>query len=109
MRIADDRPLLSWLRRFAAQAMNKMRIGEDGKNERSGTGRRWRKPVGQFGMNVWFRKVGEDGVSSNGSHITQGNFFGHHDRTGAVLRITKNGFVLGQVGRDIHLTMHGNR
>ena len=29
VRIADDSPLLSWLPRFAAQIMNKMRIGKD--------------------------------------------------------------------------------
>ena len=29
VRIADDSPLLSWLPRFAAQFMNKMRIGKD--------------------------------------------------------------------------------
>ena len=29
VRIADDSPLLSWLPRFAAQVMNKMRIGKD--------------------------------------------------------------------------------
>ena len=31
VRIADDSPLLSWLPRFAAQNMNKMTIGKDGK------------------------------------------------------------------------------
>ena len=31
VRIADDSPSLSWLFRFAAQVMNKMRIGKDGK------------------------------------------------------------------------------
>ena len=31
VRIADDSPLLSWLPRFAAQVMNKMRVGKDGK------------------------------------------------------------------------------
>ena len=31
VRISDDSPLLSWLHRFAAQVMNKMRIGKDGK------------------------------------------------------------------------------
>ena len=31
VRIADDSPLLSWLPRFAAQVMNKMTIGKDGK------------------------------------------------------------------------------
>ena len=29
--IADDSPLMSWLPRFAAKVMNKMRIGKDGK------------------------------------------------------------------------------
>ena len=39
--IADDSPLLSWLRRFALEVMNKMRIGQDGKtSELRRTGRR---------------------------------------------------------------------
>ena len=46
VRIADDSPLLSWLPRFAAHVMNKMRIGKDGKTrEMRRTGRRWRKPM----------------------------------------------------------------
>ena len=97
MRITDDSPLLSWVPRFAAQVMNKIRIGKDGKT--SGmrrTGRRWRKPKGQYGEKVWFRKIGEDGVSSFASRMTQGIFVGHHDRTGAVLCITKNGVVRGK-------------
>ena len=50
VRIADDSPLLSWLDRFAAQVRNKMRIGIDGKtSEMRRTGRRWRRPVAQFG------------------------------------------------------------
>ena len=47
------------------------------------TGRRWRKPIAQFGAKVWFRKVGEDGVSTLASRMTQGIFVGHHDRRGA--------------------------
>ena len=31
VRFADVSPLLSWLLRFAAQVMNKMRVGKDGK------------------------------------------------------------------------------
>ena len=49
--------------------------------------------MAQFGQKVWFREVGEDGVSSFASRMTQGIFVGHHDRTGAVLCITKNGVV----------------
>ena len=94
VRIADGSPLLSWLPRFAAQVMNNMRIGKDGKTrEMRRTGRRWRKPMAQFGEKVWFRKIGEDGVSSCISRMTQGILVGHHDRTGAVLCINKNGVV----------------
>ena len=66
VRIADDSTLLSWLPRFAAQVMNKMRIG----SEMRRTGRRWRKPMAQFGEKVWFPKIGEDGVSSFASRVT---------------------------------------
>ena len=50
VRIADDSPLLGWLPRFGAQVMYKMRSGKDGKtSEMRRTGRRWRKPMAQFG------------------------------------------------------------
>ena len=82
---------------FAAQVMNKMRIGKDGRtSELRRTGRRWRKPMAQFGEKVWFRKIGEDDVSSHANRTTQGIFIGHHDRTGALLCITKNGVVRGK-------------
>ena len=49
VRIEEDSPLLSWLPRFAAQVMYKMRIGKDGKtSELRRNGRRWRKPMAQF-------------------------------------------------------------
>ena len=52
--------------------------------------------MAQFGEKVWFRKIGEDGVCSSASCMTQGIFVGHHDRTGAVLCVTKNGVVRGK-------------
>ena len=103
VRIADDSRLLSWLPRFAAQVMNKMRIGKNGKtSELRRTGRRWRKPVAQFGEKVWIRKFGEDCVSSSVSRMTQGIFVGHHDRTGAVFCITKNGVARGKSWTNRH-------
>ena len=60
------------------------------------TGRRWRKPIAQFGEKVWLRKIREDGASSFASRMTQGIFVGHHDRTGAVLCNTRNGVVRGK-------------
>ena len=52
--------------------------------------------MAQFGEKIWFRKIGEDGVTSFASRMTQGIFVGHHDRTGAALCITKNGIVRGK-------------
>ena len=43
--------------------------------------------MAQFGQKVWFRNVGEDGVSSFTSRMTQGIFVGQQDRTGAVSMI----------------------
>ena len=45
---------------------------------------------------AWVRKIGEDGVSSFARRMIQGIFVGHHDRTEAVLCITKNGVVRGK-------------
>ena len=52
--------------------------------------------MAQFGEKVCFRKIGEDGVGSFASRMTQRIFVGHHDRTGAVLCITKSGVVRGK-------------
>ena len=49
-----------------------------------------------FGEKVLFREIGEDGVRSSASRMTQGIFVGHHVRKGAVLCITKNGVVRAQ-------------
>ena len=79
VRVADDSPLLTRLPRFSAQVMNKVRIGQDGKtSELRRTGRRCRKPMAQFREKVWFRKIGEEGVSSLASRMTQGIFICRH-------------------------------
>ena len=50
--------------------------------------------MAQFGE--LFRKIGEDGVSSSASRMTQGIFVGHRVRKRAVLCITKNGVLRAQ-------------
>ena len=52
--------------------------------------------MAQFGGEILFRKIGEDGVSSLASHTTQGIFVGHYDRTRAISCITKSGIVRGK-------------
>ena len=77
--------------------MDRRRIGKDGKTGgMRRTARGWRKPMAQFGEKVWCHKIGEDGVSSFASRMTQGILVAHRDRTGAVLCITKNGVVRGK-------------
>ena len=89
VRLEDDSPLHSWFPRFAAQVMNTMRIGKDGKTiEMRRIGRRWRKPI---------------------SRMTQGIFVGHHDRTGAVCALPRMELCEAKVGRDRHWAMLGNR
>ena len=64
---------------------NSNELVEDGESQ-------WRNFERKFGsVKNW-----EDGVSSFASRMTQGIFVGHHDRTGAVLRITKNGVLRGK-------------
>ena len=52
--------------------------------------------MAQFGETVWFRKIGEDGVSSYASRMTQGIFVGHHDRTRTISYVTRSGLVRGK-------------
>ena len=96
-RVADNHPILAWLPRFAAQVISKLRIGNDGRTpEFRRTGRRWRKPLPQFGEKVFFRKIGETGGSTYASRMVQGRYVGHHDRTGATLCMTSDGVVRGK-------------
>ena len=89
VRIADDSPLLSWLPRFAAQVMNKMRIGKDGKtSEMRRTGRGWRKPMAQFGEKVWFSKIGDRPARDSAQHRFRGwRCPGSHHRRHASRRL----------------------
>ena len=54
VRIADDSPLLSWLPRFAAQVMNKMRIGKYGKTSEM---RRTRSKMEKANGAIWRQKL----------------------------------------------------
>ena len=58
--------------------------------------------MAQFGEKFWFRNIGEDGVSSFASRMTQGIFVGHHDRTGAGLCSTKMELCDAKAGHDRH-------
>ena len=102
VRMADDSPVLSWLPRYAAQVMNKMRVGSDGKTgEPRRTGEagegRWRKWESQV-----FSNVGEDDHSRKfcwSSWSNRSSFVQYKERC----------VWEAQVGRDRHWAMHGTR
>ena len=59
--------------------------------------------MAQFVEKVRFRRIGEDGVSSFASRMTQGIFVGHHDRTGAVfVHYQERSCARQKVGQDRH-------
>ena len=64
-------------------------------SELRSTGRRWRKQMAQFGEEVWFRRIGEESVSSFASRMIEGILVSHH-RTGSVL------LCEARVGQDRH-------
>ena len=102
VRIADDSPIQSWLPRFAAQVMNEMGIGKDGKtSEMRRTDRRWKKPMAQFGEKVCFREIGEHVVSSFASRMTPGIFVGHHDQE-QFCALPRTELCEATVGQDRH-------
>ena len=80
VRITDDISLLNWIPHFAMQCLNKNENWS--KMEKS----QWRN----LERKNWFHKIGEEGISSFVKRIIQGIFVGHHDRTRAILYITKS-------------------
>ena len=57
--------------------------------------RRWTMPMAQFGMNIWFQKIGEEGINSILKRKIQRPAKNHQNRTRAILCIAKNGGVRG--------------
>ena len=52
--------------------------------------------MAQFGEKVWFRKIGEDGVSSFASRMTQGNFVVIMIKREQFCALTRMGVVRGR-------------
>ena len=51
---------------------------------------------GAIWREIWFHKIGEEGVNSSVKCRIHGIFVGHHDRTRAIAYIAKSGVVRGQ-------------
>ena len=94
VKITGEISRLNWFPHFAVELLNKRRID-----------RRWRKPRVQFGMKIWFQKIGEEGINSTLKRRTQGIFVGHHDRTRAI-RVTRCHSWIRQASSDARASMN---
>ena len=57
-KIEPSHPLLLWLSRHATFCLSRFKIGDDGKTPYTRlTGRKWKRPMVQFGERVWFRPL----------------------------------------------------
>ena len=96
-RLTEHEPILSWIPRHAANVICRFRVLDDGRTpDQRRCGRRWRRPVVEFGEGVQFRKVGEQAALKGADARThRGVYVGHHERTGAALFLTPEGVMRG--------------
>ena len=97
--IPETSALLSWLPRHAANAINRYRLGKDGRSaEHRRSGRRWRRPTINFGEKTFYRPVQTKALTKIGRaqmRMLEGIFVGHHERTGAMLFLSPDGVQRG--------------
>ena len=86
-------PLATWLVRHSANCLSRYRIQNDGKTlDQRRTGKRWRRQVVEFGEKAAFLPVAarrEGRVAGDAERMMDGNFVGHHERTGASLFLSE--------------------
>ena len=93
--IGMSHPLVSWLPRHASALLSRYRQGTDGRTaEERRTGRSWRKPALQFGERL-HAKPAVDKRGGAAPRLLEGHDVGHHERTGAVLCMMKDGVYFG--------------
>jgi len=107
-KIGHDEPLYAWAPRHAANSMNRFRIGSDGRTpEQRRTGRRWRRPIVEFGEQCMLRAVRVGGRKEDAEpRMVRGVYVGHHERTGASLFISPEGL---KRGTGIHRMLEDER
>ena len=95
-KIGVGHPMIAWLPRHSAALLNRYKVGADGLTaEMRRTGRAWRKPAIQFGERVYFKPAGGPQRGSSAPRLEEGHYVGHHERTGSVMIMTKDGVYYG--------------
>ena len=75
--VPQGHPLTYWAPRYAAEQINRFKVGEDGRTpDERRTGKKWVKPMPLFGEKA-------------------GRYLGTHNRFGSVLAMTDQGVIVG--------------
>ena len=98
-KLGVESDVLSWACRYAANCVNRYRIGSDGETaEQRRTGRKWRRPTVGFGERCYYRPAAKPGPHKNAmgeERMKEGTYVGHHERSGAALFLTPSGLQRG--------------
>ena len=96
-KIPPKNPLLLWLSRHATFCLSRFKIGDDGRTPYTRlTGRKWKRPMVQFGERVWFRPL--EAYRKGGdleTKVMEGLYVGTHGRNADVLCMTETGVYKG--------------
>ena len=96
-RLPFGHPLILWAPTYAAQMVNRFKIGDDGKSaEQRRTGKRWDKVAVPFGERVQIKELVKDARKRDlEPRWLTGYYVGHTSRSGTALVLTSSGVQRG--------------
>ena len=96
-RLPFGHPLVLWAPTYAAQAINRFKIGDDGKTpEQRRTGKRWEKVAVPFGERIQVKELVKDVRKRDlEPRWLTGYYVGHASRSGTALVLTASGVQRG--------------
>ena len=96
-RLPFGHPLVLWASTYAAQSINRFKIGDDGKTaEQRRTGKRWEKVVVPFGERIQVKELVKDARKRDlEPRWLTGYYVGHASRSGTALVLTASGVQRG--------------
>ncbi|CAK0837809.1 unnamed protein product, partial [Prorocentrum cordatum] len=96
-RLPFGHPLMLWAPTYAAQMLNRFKIGDDGKtSEQRRSGKRWEKVAVPFGERIQVKKLVKDSLKRDlEPRWVTGYYVGHTSRSGTALVLTSKGVQRG--------------
>ncbi|CAK0841849.1 unnamed protein product [Prorocentrum cordatum] len=96
-RLPFGHPLMLWAPTYAAQMLNRFKIGDDGKtSEQRRSGKRWEKVTVLFGERIQVKKLVKDSLKRDlEPRWVTGYYAGHTSRSGTALVLTSKGVQRG--------------